>query len=72
MPFATSGEDISTFPSSCFEVIFLTWVFFHMFFFEKKTVLTSGRDVYTRDERGTERDNKKIFNFFFIPRAVVQ
>ena len=46
VPFTTSDEDISMFPSSCFEVI---WE----------------GSVYTRVERGTERDKKKS-NFFTV------
>ena len=44
MSFVTSDEEISMFPSCCFEVIF-TWVFSHMVFFkEKKIVLVLGRE----------------------------
>ena len=72
MFFTTPGEDISMFPSSCFEVI-LTWVFFHGLFFEREKiiVLDSARECDTWGERVTERDKKK-FNFFFTERTVVQ
>ena len=65
MSFATPGEDISMFPSSCFEVI-LTMVFFHMGFFlkVKKNGFGLGKGVCTQGVKEVRKGTKNNQIFF--------
>ena len=71
MFFTTPGEDISMFPSSCFEVI-LTWGFFHMDFFlkGKKKDFGLGKGVCTQGVKEGRKGTKKFQIFVTAPSLV--